>query len=212
HRHVCAFFNSREDEYRVTLPFIKDGFACGDRAYHLIGSGRRDDHLERLTSAGIDTVTTRQTGQFELRDWDETYLNGGYFDLEGWMALLDEELANGPRRGFPHSRFIAHMEWALEDREGVDRLVEYEARVNYVRLKDVVICTYDLSRFRGDVVIDILRTHPVVIVGGILQQNPFYVEPDRFLEERRGRTAARTGSPPAGVARAMPPDRPPEER
>ena len=22
-RHVCAFFESREDEYRVTLPFIK---------------------------------------------------------------------------------------------------------------------------------------------------------------------------------------------
>src|SRR5229473_8087322 len=25
-RHVCAFFNSDEEEYRVLLPFIKDGF------------------------------------------------------------------------------------------------------------------------------------------------------------------------------------------
>ena len=25
-RHVCAFFNSDEEEYRVLIPFIKDGF------------------------------------------------------------------------------------------------------------------------------------------------------------------------------------------
>ena len=34
---------------------------------------------------------------------------------------------------------------------------------------------------------DILRTHPMVIVGGVLQQNPFFVPPDRFLEELRNR-------------------------
>jgi hypothetical protein len=34
---------------------------------------------------------------------------------------------------------------------------------------------------------DILRTHPMVIIGGILQENPFFVAPDRFLEEIRGR-------------------------
>ena len=31
-RHVCAFFNSDEEEYRVLLPFIKDGLNCGDKA------------------------------------------------------------------------------------------------------------------------------------------------------------------------------------
>ncbi|MFY9852842.1 MAG: hypothetical protein WAK26_03070 [Terracidiphilus sp.] len=25
-RHVCAFFNNDDEEYRVLLPFIKDGF------------------------------------------------------------------------------------------------------------------------------------------------------------------------------------------
>src|SRR5690242_1732978 len=73
-RHVCAFFNSREEEYGLTLPFIKDGFDCGDKAFHLIGSSRRDDHLQRMTAAGIDTVAAQRTGQFELRDWNETYL------------------------------------------------------------------------------------------------------------------------------------------
>ena len=31
-RHVCAFFNNDEEEYRVLLPFIKDGLKSGDKA------------------------------------------------------------------------------------------------------------------------------------------------------------------------------------
>ena len=40
---------------------------------------------------------------------------------------------------------------------------------------------------------DILRTHPMVIVGGVLQANPFWVPPDEFLRELDARRR-RTGS------------------
>jgi len=81
------------------------------------------------------------------------------------------------------------MEWALQDRPGVEDLVEYEARLNYIlpRYNDPILCVYDLSKFGGAVVVDILRTHPMVIIGGILQVNPFFVPPDEFLREWRQR-------------------------
>lgn len=34
---------------------------------------------------------------------------------------------------------------------------------------------------------DILRTHPMAVVGGVLRQNPFFVPPDEFLRELRDR-------------------------
>jgi hypothetical protein len=37
------------------------------------------------------------------------------------------------------------------------------------------------------VVIDILRTHPMVIIGGTLQENQFYITPAEFLEELAAR-------------------------
>jgi len=46
--------------------------------------------------------------------------------------LIEEVLTEGRRRGFPLTRLVAHMEWALEDRPGVDDLVEYETRLNYI--------------------------------------------------------------------------------
>jgi transcriptional antiterminator NusG len=62
-------------------------------------------------------------------------------DQDKMLTLIQEVLDEGPRRGFPLTRLVAHMEWALEDRPGVNDLVEYETRLNYIlpRYKDPVI-------------------------------------------------------------------------
>ena len=40
---------------------------------------------------------------------------------------------------------------------------------------------------------DIMRTHPMVIIGGILQENPFFVPPDEMLRELQGRNGREGG-------------------
>ena len=81
------------------------------------------------------------------------------------------------------------MEWALADFPGVDDLVEYETRLNHVlpRYPGPVVCVYDSTRFGAGLALDVLRTHPMVIIGGVLQVNPFFVQPDEFLRELRER-------------------------
>lgn len=194
-RHVCAFFNSEEEEYRVLLPFIKDGFGCGHKAVHVVNPEQRNDHLNRLVAAGIDTAGAAQSGQFELKSNTEAYLRDGRFDKDRMVEVF-EQLANAnARAGFPLSRIVCRMDWAVEGGSYADEVVEFESRVNEVwnRHEDAVICTYYLRKFGGDTVIDILRTHPMVIIGGILQHNPFFVPPEQFLpefRERRARQAA----------------------
>jgi hypothetical protein len=194
-RHVCAFFNSDEEEYRVLLPFIKDGFQCAHKAIHVVNANQRQDHLKRLVQVGIDPAVAMQSGQLELRTNVETYLPDGRFDSDRMISTF-EQLASGNARGeFPLSRICCRMDWS-EGRSYIDDVIEFEARVNEVwrRHDDAVICTYPLGKFGGDVVIDILRTHPMVILGGILQQNPFFVPPDEFLCEFRQRRVRRNGS------------------
>lgn len=204
-RHVCAFFRSAEEKYRVLLPFIKDGFDCGDRAFHVVDPDRRMEHLQRLESAGIDTASAESMGQLKVYGWNEAHLDpNGHFDQHRMIALIENELKLGATQGFGASRAIGHMGWALEDRPGVDDLVEYEARLNYIlpQYNDPVICVYDVARFSGAVIVDILRTHPMVIIGGILQENPFFVPPDEFLRElhEKREEESRSGSGHAGYA------------
>ena len=119
-------------------------------------------------------------------------LRGDRFE-QGDLHLIEDVLKSSAASGYPLTRILAHMEWALSDTQGVDDLVEYEARVNYVLPKYFapVICTYDLSKFSASVVMDILRTHPMAIIGGVLQENPFFVPPDQLLLEIRERRSAR---------------------
>jgi hypothetical protein len=140
-RHVCAFFHSADEEYRVLLPFIKDGFERGEKAFHIVDPDLRADHRRRLESAGIDAASAETSGQFELRNWEDAYLRDGHFDQEKMLTLIKEILDGGREQGFTLTRLVAHMEWALEDRPGVDDLVEYETRLNYIlpRYKDPVI-------------------------------------------------------------------------
>jgi hypothetical protein len=193
HRHICAFFNGMEEQHRVLRSFITDGFDQGDKAFHLVDPERRDEHLGRLAGAGIDVPEAMDSGQLEVRPWEDGPLHGGRFDQDTWLAAFERVLQSGPAAGYAQTRFLAHMEWALVDLPGVEDLIEFETHVNHVvpKYDDVVICAYDLSRFGANVVMDALRTHPVVIIGGLLQENPFFVPPDQFLLELRERRSAR---------------------
>jgi len=198
-RHICAFFNSIDEEHRVLRSFFKDGFDRGEKATHIVDPEKREEHLKRLAEAGINVQQAMDTGQLELRPWREAYLRGDRFDQDAAVALVEEILQSGAAAGYALTRLVAHMEWALLDKPGVNNLVEYETRLNYVlpKYNDPVICTYDLSKFRASLVMDIMRTHPVVIIGGILQENPFFVPPDQFLLELQERRSARKS---AGMA------------
>ena len=192
-RHICAFVNSLDEEHRVLRSFIRDGLDGGEKGFHIVDPELRDEHLKRLAGAGINVERAIATGQLEVRPWQEAYLCGDRFNQDAMLALIEEVLQSGAATGYPLTRLLAHMEWALLDKPGVDDLVEYETRLNYVLPKydDPVICTYDLSKFGSSVAMDAMRMHPVVIIGGVLQENPFFVSPDQFLLEIRERRSVR---------------------
>ncbi|PYR87913.1 MAG: hypothetical protein DMF84_30145 [Acidobacteria bacterium] len=199
-RHVCAFFHSDDEEYRVLLPFIKDGFDCGDKAIHVVHPDQHLDHLQRLAASGIDTAAAEERGQFELRRNTDTYLRDGQFDQDRMLEMFEQLASGNAKHGFPRSRIVCRMDWAADSRLFVDDVIEFESRVNDIwhRHDDAVICTYHLAQFAGDAVIDIIRTHPMVIIGGILQRNPFYLPPQQLLPELRERRAKQV-SRAAGV-------------
>jgi hypothetical protein len=199
-RHVCAFFNNEEEEYRVLLPFIKGGFECGHKAVHVVNPHQRTEHMDRLVRAGIDSAAAEGNGQLEVRINTDTYIRDGRFDKERMLQAFEQVASGNAPGGFPLSRIVCRMDWAAEGNSYIDDLIEFESRVNQVweHHEDAVICTYHLGKFGGDTVMDIMRTHPMVIIGGILQRNPFFVPPGEFLPELRERRTIRSTATSAG--------------
>jgi len=206
--HVCAYFHDENEQYRTLLPYIKEGIDYGDKVVHIVNPKYRDEYRQRLHEGGIDVVAAETRGQLEVLSWTETYLAGGSFQQDAVLDLVDRILSDSRSHGYPRTRAIGDMDWfrenpmSIEDRTSGDRpvrgvtcaeLLSYEARLNRVLSKyDNVslICAYDLSRFSGVAIINAMRTHPAAFIGGVLQQNPFYVPPENVLDEIRERATA----------------------
>jgi hypothetical protein len=117
----------------------------------------------------------------------------------GSLAFWGKFASDAKKKGFPLVRLVSQMEWVLETDLNLNELLEYEAKANEAWLRhdgpvNPATCVYDLRKFRPDLVVDVVRTHPLVIIGGILQENPFFVPPDDFLRQLRQCRAHRSSS------------------
>jgi hypothetical protein len=187
YRHICAFFRHPQDEYRIMLPFIKDGLDRGDRTCQIVEPTLRDEHRRQLTGAGIDVALEERTGRLEVISAQDVYLHDGHFDVARMLDVIRQHIS--PESESSISRITGHSEWVGEDLPGVEDFLEYESRLNDVipEGRDTVVCLYDLSRTSAALVVDVMRTHPMVIVGGVLHENPFFTPVERFLSELRER-------------------------
>jgi hypothetical protein len=116
-------------------------------------------------------------------------LDGGEFEPERALEMMDRLLGAARKQGYRRTRGIGYMNWALQNQIRSGALMAYEAELNTIlaRYDDAIICSYDLSFTSGTVVLDVMRTHPAVLLGGVFQQNPFYIPPEQMLQELRER-------------------------
>ena len=201
-RHVCGFFDGPVEAHRVLVPFMVDGLERGERAVHVVDPERKATHAEWLGSAGVDVKRTLETGQLEIHTWPDVYLSGGRFDRASVRAFVLQSIAAGRAAGFPLTRFIGHMEWALREAPGVEDLVVYEAEIdNALRgVIDPVICVYDVERHPAGTMAKVLAEHPLGIVDGVLRPS-HAASPsarDRILRAA-SQLFARNGIGPTGV-------------
>ena len=189
-RHLCAFFHSEDEELRTLLPFIAEGLSAEEKAIHVVNADDRDGYRRRLSEGGIDVASVEQSGQLDVIAWPNSDLfDGGEFDPERAMKMIDRVLNAAREQGYRRTRGIGYMNWAFQNQIRAGALMVYEAMLNTIlpRYDDPIICVYDLSRSSGAVVLDVLRTHSAVLIGGVLQHNPFYVRPEQILRELRER-------------------------
>jgi len=185
--HTCAFVDSREEEYELLIPFLKEGIDCGCRVLTIVDEENRADHDRRLEHGA---VVGERDGQLSVHGFKDTYLQEGCFSADRMLALIESVLDEADGAGYPAVRGFGEMAWALTGLPGTEQLLEYEARVNYLapKMRNPLVCIYDVNRFSGRVLMDILNTHPKVILAGQVHDNPYYMPPDvylKHLDERR---------------------------
>jgi MEDS: MEthanogen/methylotroph, DcmR Sensory domain len=183
--HVCAFYRGDHDRDRLLHGYLSAGLAAGDKCICVVDSAFTAKRLQSLTRASSEAGYS--TGQLDIHLPESTYLAGGEFTPSDMLTFWTEGMIKAQHEGYSFCRLAGEMTWALRDAPGVENLVGYESELNRVTASYpvVVLCLYDLDLFSGEVVINVVKTHPQVLVQGILVENPYFIGPDEFLRSTR---------------------------
>lgn len=181
--HICAFYRGAAQRNDVLLPYLREAIMAGDKCICVMDDPDTDE-LTRQLATQVDVAPARRSGQFDLMSSEDTYLAGGYFVTDEMIDFWERGVGGAVGAGYGFVRAVGEMTWALRDLPGVEQLLAYEACLNRFlpRYPQVVLCLYDLERFSdGNVLLDLMRTHPKVLLSGQILDNPWYMDPDDYL-------------------------------
>jgi hypothetical protein len=183
--HICAFYPSLADRDEILVPYLREGLKAGDKCVCVVDASDPEAVLAALSS-DIDVGPYLGRHQLEVQRSDETYLRGGAFSTDAMLEFWNQSVGGAVAGGFSFARAVGEMTWALKQMPGVEELVGYESQLNRFlpRYPQVILCLYELDQFSGEVLVDVLKTHPKVLLGGMVLDNPYYLEPDEFLATR----------------------------
>jgi hypothetical protein len=177
--HVCALYSGSAGRDEVLVRYLLEGIREGDRCICFLEDADRRGVVEQLRSL-LGERAPMASEQVTLLEFDQTYLRHGGLSQDGWFEFLDQRLgATGDERGSPVTRAAGEMTWSHRTtRGGGEVLCSHEAKLNHFasRRLQILLCLYDVQRFNGEVVIDVLRAHRKVISSNMIVDNPFYVE------------------------------------
>jgi hypothetical protein len=184
--HVCAFSHGSTDRNEILIPYLEEGLREAEKCICFLEVGGDRPLLDQLRSRSPHL--DQESKHLDLLDFSQTYLRGGRFTQAEWFDFFDRRMSSAIHgEGYPAARAAGEMSWCLQTTcPGVEELCAYEAKLNWFlpRYPQIVLCMYDLERFPGHVVVDVLRTHPKVLINKMVFENPYYTDPADFLSGR----------------------------
>jgi hypothetical protein len=185
--HFCGLYETEQERDDIILGYLRQGLT--DKAHVLYTP------TERTRENFIETFSRKYPEEKELINGNphlilntakDLYYQDGVFSPVRMTSNLNNFFKESQKQGKVNIRTTAEMVWALDMKLDKTMLMAYESRLNYfIPAKPwISICMYNLSRFDGKTIMNVLQTHPYTISkGGMVTKNPYYIHPDEWLAQ-----------------------------
>lgn len=188
HDHLCLIYETPEEQFAAIVPFVRYGLERGEKCIYVADDNTSAEVLAQLESGGVDINKALKAGALSVITKKDAYLKQGFFDPDWMIRFLKEASDEAKAQGFKGLRVTGEMTWVLGGDYGSDRLIEYESKLNYFFPENdaLAICQYNLGRFTPEIIMDVIRTHPLVIYRGQVCRNFYYTSPEEMLLPNQG--------------------------
>lgn len=188
HDHLCLIYENKEEQFAAIVPFMRIGLERGEKCIYIADENTATEVLEAMRAGGIDVDAALKKGSLVVASKRESYLKKGYFDPDEMIKFLNDSADLAKKEGFKALRGTGEMTWMLGGEPGTERAMEYEAKLNLFLLKNncSALCQYNKTRFSPDILMNVIRTHPLVVFNGVVCKNFYYVPVEEFLKVKKG--------------------------
>lgn len=184
--HFAGLYETDEERDDIIMGFLSQGDVENDLNLYCPAERTREDFEEKFSRLYPELAEDlHDSNRFRLSSLEDLYYPKGHFCPDVMDETLNAFWVDSQKNGKRNIRATAEMVWALEKAPGITKLMAYESRLNYfIPGKSwISICLYNMTKFDGSTIMQVLRTHPYTISrGGVITENPYYQEPDTWLK------------------------------
>lgn len=183
--HMCLIYTDEKERQDSLLKFLLSGLKDHERVACFSESVSEEGIRAFLAGEGISYDDRKGQNAISISGAREIYFEGGVFDPDRMLKTLIHFYQHSKEHGFPAARVIGEMVPEVEQMPGGERLMEYESRVSLLVKECPVttVCLYDAKTFDGETILNVLKVHPKMIVNGAVVKNPFFIEPELYLQQ-----------------------------
>jgi signal transduction histidine kinase len=185
--HLCLIYDSAAERLAALVPFLKAGLAAGERGLFLGPSGSCLGIERALRDTGIPVGGEIERGALVLLSDRDCWLDCSHvesrFDPNTMKDMLRRSEQQALDDGFSGLRVTWDVTWLLEDVPGAERWIEFEAEMNefLAGSRTCALCRYGRPRTSPEQLEDVLRTHPLTLLGNQVCPNAFYEPPSMVI-------------------------------
>jgi hypothetical protein len=175
--HMCGFFHGDDERDVILRSYLGEGLRAGDKCLCAFGAEDQVDLAAKARQAALDV----DDENLDIVRSQDIYFGQGDFDIPAVIAFWGTWAASAlDEHGYPFARMAGEVTNAICDQMGPANLAAYERALNRFVPKhpQVLLCLYDMNHFSGGLLVDILRSHPQVLIGSTVLDNLYYVAPD----------------------------------
>ena len=200
--HICQFYTHPSETVQTAEPFIRNGLRNGERCWVATTPERLDDFRAVLSEERVDVENVIDSGQLMLVDDKEPLLADEKFDPYHLLSQHQSLITRSLSEGWPTVRVVLDLSWLAAGIATTEQLLKYEAAADAIftfqNRPVIVLAQYRYSDLPEDVAVELLRLHPISVVGKFIKRNPYYVDSEHYMVQiiRRSqqRRTARTSA------------------
>jgi hypothetical protein len=185
--HICQLYSKVTEIPGVTARLMRVGLSVSEKCMFAAAPAQVKELRDELQKLQVNVDELLASGQLVLHEERELFLanNGKRFDPYFLLSSHQTFIAQALREGWQAVRISIDMTWLAKDVATPEQILKYEAASDAVftfqNAPIIALMHYDHSKLLPSLVVELLKLHPIAVVGKYIKRNPFYLNSEQYM-------------------------------